>query len=71
MESSSGSPIKRGMEFMGWWYGDIKEEASQGIEALSIKEVTAGSLDDLKENEVSMLTTYIEESCHMDAGNID
>ncbi len=46
-------------------------EADQGIEALSIKEVTAGSLDDPKENEVCMSIFNIEESCHMVAGNMD
>lgn len=51
-----------------WW---DKNEADQGIEALSIKEAIAGSLDDPKENEVCMLTVYIEESCHMVAGNMD
>ena len=82
MESSlKDSLIKRGsnnfiknyklVEFMAWWYDAIKSESNQGIEALSIKEVVAGSLDDPKENEVRMLTIYIENSCHMVAGNMD
>lgn len=81
MESSlEGSPIKRKqvfcqefqlVEFMGWWYGDKRGEANQGIEVLSIKEAAEGSLDDLKENEVCMLVFDKLESCHMVAGNMD
>ena len=37
---------------MGLWYDDIKGKSDQGIEALSIKKVVVGILDDPKENDV-------------------
>ena len=58
MESSSeGSPIKRESKcfiknsnlWNSWDDGMMTYEADQGIEALSIKETVAGSLDDSKE----------------------
>lgn len=55
------------MEFMELLYDDKRGEAHQVI---SIKEVSEGSLDDLKENEVCMLVFDIIEWCHMVVGNM-
>ena len=56
---------------MGWWYDEKRGEEDQGIEFISIKEAVEVSLDDIKENEVCMLTFDIVESCHIVAGNMD
>jgi len=56
------------MEFMELLYDDKRGEAHQVI---SIKEVSEGSLDDLKENEVGILVFDKQNSCHIVAGNME